>query len=258
MSFAVVALLLAAGATDAGISLAEQIRPSVVQLVEVAPNGEVRGSGSGFVASEDGLVVTNHHVLEALTHGEVRFFDGRAVPIDGVLLDDAEQDLAVVKISAPNLVPLGLDVSEPKVGAYAALLAAPLGLTWTFAEGVVAAYRPEGMPKELLEYSSDDTRSADKLPLVQFTLSTAGGASGGAIVNEHGAVIALVRSNMGRGGSTITFGIPAKAIFDRITASKVATVKDAGPPKWRNLGISAVFFLGLTVWWVYRSRARRY
>lgn len=255
MSFAVVALLLA---SDGGVALVDKLRLSVVQIVDVAPNGEVRGSGSGFIATEDGMVVTNHHVYEALTQGEVRFFDGGAVPIEGWLLDDDKQDLAVLKIPGTGYVPLTLDTAEPKVGDYAALLAAPLGLAWTFVEGTVAAFRPDGMPKELLERASNDTREADKLPVVQFSLATAGGASGGAVVNEAGAVIAVVRSNMGRGGSVITFGIPAKAVVERLTASKVAELKQAGPPRWRNLGISAVFFLGLSVWWVYRSKRRRY
>lgn len=256
MSFAVVALLLAAD-SDGGVSLLELLRPSVVQIVDVAPNGEVRGSGSGFIASADGKVVTNHHVIDAITKGEVRFFDGGSVPIEGVLIDDKDQDVAVLKIAGDNWPPLLFDTSEPKVGSYAALLAAPAGLTWTFAEGSVAAYRPDGLPKELLEGAGDDTKAADKLPVVQFTLSSAGGASGGPIVNQHGAVIAIVRSGLGHAGSII-FGVPSKAIIDRIEKSKIAEVKEAGPPRWRNLGISAVFFLGLAVWWVYRSRARRY
>ncbi len=252
MSFAVVALVLTA---DGGTSVIDILRPSVVQLVQVAPNGEVRGSGSGFIAREDGLVVTNHHVLEALTNGEVRFFDGGSVPIEGVLLDDPEQDVAVLKIAGTGWKALEFDPSEPRVGSYAALLAAPAGLTWTFTEGSVAAYRPDGMPKELLDESSDETRAADRLPLVQFTLSSAGGASGGPVVNEHGAVIAIVRSGLGR-VSSIMFGVPAKAIIERIERSNVSQVQHAGPPRWRNLGISAAFFLSLAVWWVYRTRSR--
>lgn len=258
MSFAVVALMVAAGDGGiGGVELADKIRPSVVQLVELAPNGEVRGSGSGFIASSDGLVITNHHVLEALTHGEVRFADGGAVPIAGVLLDDEDQDVAVLKIDGEGWPALPIEPADPKVGGYAALLAAPAGFTWTFAEGVVAAYRPEGMPKELLAEWGDDAKPADRLPVVQFTLSSAGGASGGPIVNERGAVIAILRSGMGHMGS-ITFGVPARAIVDRVTQSKVAALQEVGPPRLRNLGISAAFFLGLSVWWVYRSRARRY
>jgi S1-C subfamily serine protease len=258
----VVALLLASGAAGdggtGGAELADRIRPSVVQLVDRAPNGEVRASGSGFIASPDGLIITNHHVYAALnTAIEVRFADGGSVPVSGMLMDDEKQDVAVLKIEGEGWPALALDDSEPKVGSYAALLAAPAGLTWTFAEGSVAAFRPDGMPKELLEDSSDETLEADKLPLVQFTLSSAGGASGGPIVNQHGAVIAIVRSGLGHAGM-IMFGIPAKALIERLTRSKVARVESVGPPRWRNLGISAAFFLGLSVWWVYRSRARRY
>ena len=143
---ALVAALLAS--LDGG-SLVEQLKPSVVQIVDVSPGGKVRSSGSGFLVSSDGLLVTNHHVIEHMQAPQVRFFDKREVKIAGLLIDDEDQDLAVLKLEGNDFVPLKIDPQIPEAGSYVALLAAPLGLTWTFAEGVVSTYRPDGLPAEL-------------------------------------------------------------------------------------------------------------
>jgi S1-C subfamily serine protease len=246
------AIVLSADAGLESESLLEKLRPSVVQLVELSPSGEVRSSGSGFIVSADGLVVTNHHVIEHMSVPHIRFYDKREVELEGVLYDDDEQDLAVLKLKGGPYVPLKVSYDVPADGSYVALLAAPLGLTWSFQEGVVAAFRPEGMPPELL---GDHPLPGDKLPLLQLSLAVAPGASGGPIVNLDGDVVAVVRAAYGV--STYSIGIPARAVVDRIGIAQHAQLKAVGARRWWNLGISAAVFLGILGWGMFRSQRRK-
>jgi S1-C subfamily serine protease len=246
-------VLAAADGGSESDTLLEKLRPSVVQLVELSPAGEQRASGSGFIVSADGLLVTNHHVIEHIAVPHVKFFDKHEAELEGVLYDDDQQDLAVLKLKGSGYAPLKVQGEIPPDGSYVALLAAPLGLTWTFAEGVVAAFRPEGLPKELL---GDDPLAGDKLPLLQLSLPSAQGTSGGPIVNRDGEVVAVVRAGFGEAGNYL-LAIPARAVVERIAIAQHSQVKPMGQRRWWNLGISAAVFLGILGWGMFRTRRKR-
>jgi hypothetical protein len=118
---------------------------------------------------------------------------------------------------------------------------------------VVAAFRPDGLPPELL---GDHPLAGDKLPLLQLSLPSAGGASGGPIVNRDGDVVAVVRAGFGD-MSNYLLGIPARAVVERVAIAQHAQVKPMGMRRWWNLGISAAVFLGILGWGMFRTRRRR-
>src|SRR5687767_15126879 len=97
---AVVASLFVARTARAGAlqDLAAKAKLSVVLLTMSDGSGQKIGSGTGFFVSTDGLVVTNHHVIEHAAQVTASLADGTKIEALGILADDPDNDLAVIKL----------------------------------------------------------------------------------------------------------------------------------------------------------------
>jgi serine protease Do len=142
----------------------------------------------GFVVHRDGLIVTNLHVVESLKKLEAAGAmtdDGRVYPIKAVLAASRLNDLALIKIDADNLQPLPI-AADIAVGEPVACLSHPvlsegkLNCFYAFTTGVVTG--KFSLPNDKHEPVKVLAVSADYGP----------GASGGPILDEHGAVVAVV------------------------------------------------------------------
>ena len=176
----------------------------------VAPDRE-RGQGSGVIINDNGLVLTNAHVVERVDDVSVTLADGTIC--DGqVLGTDAVTDLALVKIEQStysNYAPLG-NSEDLEVGDWAIALGTPYGLEKTVTLGIVSS-----LHRDINSLGFSDKR----LDLIQTDAAINPGNSGGPLINSKGEVIGintLVRSGPGAG---LGFAIPinlAKSVSDQL------------------------------------------
>ncbi len=173
------------------VKVAKKVSGSVVQIkvrrkptapaTSPRPRGSEGGSGSGFLISTDGYLITNHHVVAGAESLEVALPDGRS--FDGTLVgQDPATDLAVVKIYADSLKAIRFaDSRQVQVGQIAIAVGNPYGFQYSVTAGVVSA-----LGRTL---RSESGRLIDEV--IQTDASLNPGNSGGPLVDSNGAVIGV-------------------------------------------------------------------
>lgn len=212
--------------SEAFAAVAETVRPSVVFIraqrterrsatrslppgfEQFLPRGAVpqqpeieRGTGSGFIVSADGYILTNHHVVENADQVRVQLLNGRAYDAR-IIGSDANTDLAVLKIDAAGLTPAALGVSErTRIGEWVLAIGNPLGenLTFTVTSGIVSA-KGRGLPglRNPAQNSIQD--------FIQTDAAINRGNSGGPLVNVRGEVIGINSAIASENGFNMGYG----------------------------------------------------
>ena len=166
-------------------------------------------SGSGFVLTNDGYILTNHHVIEGSSAITVSMYDGTTY--DAALIGyDVANDIAVLKVEATGLVPVVLGNSDNmNVGDSVLAIGNPLGeLTFSLTSGAVSA-----LDREIT------MQNGATMNLIQTDCAINSGNSGGALFNLYGEVVGITNAkysgNSGSGATidNIGFAIPINHVW---------------------------------------------
>ena len=195
----------AAPAAEAGAipDIVDEVRASVVTIFTDG------GLGSGVVYAEDGLILTNEHVVRGFRAVEVAFADGDRVA--GVVeATDPVSDLALVRADRTGLSPAEFATELPEIGELAVVIGSPLGFENTVTAGIVS-----GLHRQI---PGSATSSQALVDLIQTDAAISPGNSGGAVVNGQGQIIGISEAYIPpqQGAVALGFAIPA------VTATEVA------------------------------------
>ncbi len=157
---------------------------------------ESASSGSGFVVTEDGYIVTNYHVVEGASSIAVTMYNGDTYPAS-LVGGDSDYDLAVLKVEAKGLQPATLgDSTKVNVGDTALAIGNPLGeLTFSQSIGSVS--------------SANRAINVDGTPfnMIQVDASINPGNSGGPLMNLYGEVVGIVSAKYSSYADTVVEGL---------------------------------------------------
>jgi len=194
------------------VSIAEIATKTIVQIQVGQINKENNefisiGGGSGVVISSEGLIITNHHVIDEAEAVKVFFEDGRMYEAE-IIGSDQLTDIGLVKIESSNLIPIVIGNSDVLfVGDLAVAIGHPLtlGAAPTVTTGIVSA-----LERRLDVGGQDMNSSVTLFGLIQTDAPITRGSSGGALLNQNGELIgittAIATADVGAEG--LGFAVP--------------------------------------------------
>jgi S1-C subfamily serine protease len=192
--------------------------PAVVLIETYGEDGKVSGSGSGFLVSADGRILTNFHVIEHTKKATVRLANEDAYDTVEVIDIDKRKDIALIKIKAVNqpFVKLGHS-NGTQVGDKIYTLGNPLGVFQnTLSDGILSG-----------------VRQMDGYKLFQVSAPISHGSSGSPVFNTSGDVIAIVEATISE-GQNLNFAIPidyAAGMLSSVQTRALESIYEPEEPK---------------------------
>ncbi len=162
----------------------ERAAASVVKLYIYNASGQQTATGSGFLALDDRTVITNYHVIQGGKRIIAVSDAGRQYEIGGICCSDKKLDVAILRFAqSTGLSPLPLEAGKDiKRGEKIVAIGSPIGIRNTVSLGNISALYEE-----------------NGVPWIQFTAPISKGSSGGALLNDAGAVIGITSASYKEG-----------------------------------------------------------
>jgi len=183
---------------DGGGDMRDFLRQFQHRFGELPPNLRmpVQGVGSGFIVRDDGVVLTNAHVVADAQEVLVKLTDRREFRAK-VVGSDRATDVAVLKIDAKNLPTVHFAAGAPRVGEWVMAIGSPFGFENSVTAGVVSA-TGRSLPGDGF------------VPFIQTDVAVNPGNSGGPLLNLRGEVVGINSQIYSRSGGYqgISFAIP--------------------------------------------------
>ena len=186
-----------------GIPVPPGMPPQNGRGQQATPEKQVYATGSGFIVSGDGYILTNAHVVKDADEVMVKLNDKREFKAK-VIGIDLRTDVAVLKLNATNLPKVAIGNPDTiKVGEWVAAIGAPFGLENTMTVGIVSA-KGRALPQE------------NFVPFIQTDVAINPGNSGGPLFNLKGEVIGINSQIYSRTGGYmgLSFAIPINVAMD--------------------------------------------
>jgi len=227
--------------------IAEKCSNAVFSITAYAFNGDIKGYGSGFFISSDGLAVTNRHVIENCSTIDITMTDGTVYESVAMVDANFEFDLALLRVDGTGFSYLELgDSSALKQGQRVYAIGNPQGLSNTMSEGIV----------------SNVKRVIDGMEYVQISVPIASGSSGGALLDEYGKIVGVTTAGYTDAGADLNLAVGSNYIkemdlsateryvfwdnetylnFDEVIDFGVFTGMDLLSQEWTPLGYYLVY-----------------
>jgi len=189
--------------------IAAQNNQNIVFIEKKDSTNQIVATGSGFIATADGKVVTNYHVIDGAYSVTVKLNDSRTYSISEVINYDKDRDIAVLKLPVSNInsVTLG-NSSNIANGDDVVVIGNPLGLQNTVTTGVI----------------SSTNRIINNQVWIQFSAPISPGSSGGPVFNSEGEVIGVVTMKVVKEDvEGINFAVPINDAKTLLSYNKSAT-----------------------------------
>ena len=171
---------------------------------------ESKSLGSGVVVGDNGVILTNSHVVHGATDVRIATSDGREYAVD-VALDDGKTDLAVLKVKDPGgrkFQPLAFaDSDQLQVGDLVLAIGNPFGVGQTVTSGIVSALARTGVESSNYEF------------FIQTDAAINPGNSGGALVDLHGNLVGINTAIFSQSGGSVGIGFAIPANMARVVAN---------------------------------------
>lgn len=150
--------------------LVKKVVPSVVAINVFDAQGILKTIGTGFFVKQEGILVTNYHVIEEGMRAEAKLSNREVLSIEGVLLEDIEEDLALLSMGATtrSFPALRLTDSNVEVGQSVFVVGSPFGFEGTASDGIVSAIRDVPQMGRLLQITAPISKGSSGSPVLNF------------------------------------------------------------------------------------------